>query len=40
MATWQAGMFQRADMLETFTAKSERRQPVFEGLAPLKKPFA
>jgi enoyl-CoA hydratase len=39
MATWQAGMFQRADMLETFTAKSERRQPVFEGLAPLKKPF-
>lgn len=40
MATWQTGMFQRADMAESFTAKAERRPPQFERLAPLKKPFA
>lgn len=39
IATWQTGMFQRADMQECFVAKGEKRTPVFEDLAPLKKPF-
>jgi enoyl-CoA hydratase len=39
MAAWQTGMFQRADMLECFGAKSEKRKAQFEDLAPLKKPF-
>ena len=34
IATWQAGMFQPADMVEAFTAKAERRAPVFPGLLP------
>ena len=32
MAGWQSGMFQPADMLESFTAKSEGRDGNFEGL--------
>ena len=32
MAGWQSGMFQPADMLEEFAAKSEQRDPVFEDL--------
>lgn len=32
MAGWQSGMFQPADMVESFTAKSEGRDPRFEGL--------
>jgi hypothetical protein len=32
MAGWQSGMFQPADMLEEFSAKSEQRDPVFEDL--------
>jgi enoyl-CoA hydratase len=32
IATWQTGMFQPADMMETFAAKSEGRDPVFDDL--------
>jgi enoyl-CoA hydratase len=32
IATWQAGMFQPADMVEAFTAKAEKRPPVFPDL--------
>jgi len=32
VATWQAGMFQPADMLETFAARAEKRDPVFPDL--------
>ena len=32
IATWQAGMFQPADMAEAFTAKSEKRAAVFPEL--------
>jgi len=34
IATWQSGMFQPADMMEAFTAKSEKRDPVFPDLLP------
>jgi len=34
IATWQAGMFQPADMVESFTAKAEKRDPVFLDLLP------
>jgi enoyl-CoA hydratase len=34
IATWQAGMFQPADMTEAFTAKAERREAVFPDLLP------
>ena len=34
IATWQAGMFQPADMTEAFTAKAERRDPAFPDLLP------
>ena len=34
IATWQAGMFQPADMAEAFTAKLEKRPPVFPELLP------
>jgi enoyl-CoA hydratase len=39
IATWQTGMFQSTDMVECFKAKAERRKPVFENLAALRKPF-
>ena len=39
IATWQTGMFQSADMVESFKAKAEQRKPAFEDLAPLRKPF-
>lgn len=32
IAQWQAGMFQSADMTEAFTAKAEKREPVFADL--------
>lgn len=32
MAGWQSGMFQPADMMESFAAKSEGRDPSYEGL--------
>jgi len=34
IATWQSGMFQPADMMESFTAKAEKRDPVFPELLP------
>jgi enoyl-CoA hydratase len=34
IATWQSGMFQPADMIESFTAKAEKRPPVFPELLP------
>jgi enoyl-CoA hydratase len=34
IATWQAGMFQPADMMEAFSAKAEKRDPVFPELLP------
>ena len=32
MAAWQSGMFQPADMMETFVAKGEKRDPSFDDL--------
>lgn len=34
IATWQAGMFQPGDMVESFTAKVEKRDPVYPDLLP------
>jgi enoyl-CoA hydratase len=34
IATWQTGMFQPADMMETFAAKAEQRDPEFDDLLP------
>ncbi len=34
MSAWQSGMFQPADMLETFVAKGEGRDPEFPDLLP------
>ena len=36
IATWQAGMFQPADMAEAFTARAEKRTPDFPEL--LREP--
>jgi enoyl-CoA hydratase len=38
IATWQAGMFNpTADMYESFRAKQEKRDPVYEDLLPARK---
>ena len=37
IATWQTGMFQPQDMAESFTAKSEKRDPVFDDMLPIRK---
>jgi enoyl-CoA hydratase len=37
IATWQTGMFQQADMMESFSAQTEKRTPRFGDLAPLRK---
>jgi enoyl-CoA hydratase len=34
IATWQSGMFQPADMMEAFTAKADKREPVYPDLLP------
>lgn len=34
IAVWQTGMFQPADMMESFTAKAEKREPRFDDLLP------
>jgi enoyl-CoA hydratase len=39
IATWQTGMFQPADMMETFAAKGEQRDAVFDDLLPNPKEF-
>jgi enoyl-CoA hydratase len=36
IATWQAGMFQPADMVEAFAAKKDGREPDFDDLLPLR----
>ena len=37
VAAWQTGMFQPVDTMESFRAKSEGREPVFDDLGPLHK---
>jgi enoyl-CoA hydratase len=39
IATWQTGMFQPSDMVETFTAKAEGRDPEFPDLLPAPDAF-
>jgi enoyl-CoA hydratase len=39
IATWQTGMFQPSDMVETFTAKAEGREPEFPDLLPAPDSF-
>jgi enoyl-CoA hydratase len=39
IATWQTGMFQPGDMVEAFTAKAEKRPPVFPDLLREPKHF-
>ena len=37
IATWQTGMFQPTDMMEAFAAKSEKREPRYQDLLPVRK---
>ena len=37
IATWQSGMYQPADMAETFAARAEKREPVFPELLPTPR---
>ncbi|MFP3942976.1 MAG: crotonase/enoyl-CoA hydratase family protein [Alphaproteobacteria bacterium] len=37
IATWQTGMFQPADMMESFAARTEGRAPRFQELQPLRR---
>jgi enoyl-CoA hydratase len=37
IATWQSGMFQPTDMLESFTARAEKREPTFDDLPPVRR---
>ncbi|MEJ2528499.1 MAG: crotonase/enoyl-CoA hydratase family protein [Gammaproteobacteria bacterium] len=39
MATWQAGMFQQADLIEAFATKAQQRDSSFEPLLPLEPPM-
>jgi enoyl-CoA hydratase len=39
IATWQTGMFQPGDMMESFAAKGEKRDPAFDDLLPNPKEF-
>ncbi|MEY4130953.1 MAG: hypothetical protein RLZZ31_1077 [Actinomycetota bacterium] len=39
IATWQTGMFQPSDMVESFAAKAEGREPVFPDLLPNPEEF-
>lgn len=36
IATWQAGMFQQADMLESMMANVQKRESTFQPLAPVE----
>ena len=36
IATWQTGMFQPTDMMESFAARSQKRAPVYPDLLPIK----
>jgi len=37
IATWQSGMFQSTDMMETFIAKAEGRDPHFDDLIEVRR---
>ena len=37
IATWQSGMFSPPHMMEAFAAKSQKREPNFADLAPLRQ---
>jgi enoyl-CoA hydratase len=39
IATWQTGMFQPADMMESFAAKGDKRDPDFDDLLPIDDPI-
>jgi enoyl-CoA hydratase len=39
IATWQTGMFQPSDMVESFTAKAEGREPQYPDLLPNPDAF-
>lgn len=39
IATWQTGMFQPADMIESFAARAEKRDPAFDDLLPRPTTF-
>lgn len=39
VATWQTGMFQPTDILESFTAQAENRDPVYDDLQELTEGF-
>jgi enoyl-CoA hydratase len=39
IATWQTGMFQPADMMESFAAKADKRDPDFGDLLPMRPPI-
>ena len=39
IALWQTGAFQPADMMESFAAKSEKRDPNFDDLLPNPRSF-
>jgi len=39
IATWQTGMFQPTDMLESFAAKGDKRDPDFDDLLPSPREF-
>jgi len=39
MATWQAGMFQPTDLVQTFTAQMNSQTPSYDNLRPIKAPF-
>lgn len=39
IATWQTGMFQPADMMESFAAKADKRDPKFDDLLPIRPPI-
>ena len=39
IATWQTGMFQPTDMIESFSAKSDKRDPEFDDLLPNPTEF-
>ena len=39
IATWQTGMFQPADMMESCAAKGDKRDPAFDDLLPNPKQF-
>ena len=37
MAAWQAGMFQPTDLMESFAAQMEKREPVYDDLPEVKR---